>query len=234
MNDRGLVALTEVKIGDLVKADNGFSHVYSFGHRNCEKLATYLQIYIKDYKQPLEISANHMVFTTKKAPVAASTLKVGDTLLLDNERQGAIRVIREVNRRGVYAPFTMSGKIVVSNVVASSYVALAESPRFVNNHWLAHRFQALNRLAFMSGRVETYDDDGLSNWVAVPLSASQWCLRQNDVVKTVVFVPTFIFFLLLLAVVEWLFTRRCLATTIPLVVSFFVFRRFKWRHKASK
>ena len=51
---------------------------------------------------------------------------VGDKLLMG--AGGVIKVtkIATVNRQGAFAPFTESGTIVVSDILASSYVSLQE------------------------------------------------------------------------------------------------------------
>lgn len=93
---------------------------------------------------------------------------------------------------GAYAPFTKSGTIAVNDVVASVYVDIQnenagvlvvggyETP--LTMQFLAHVFQAPHRLACALRpsycQTETYDDRGVSSWVAGPLAVAEWLIRQ--------------------------------------------------------
>jgi Hint module len=72
--------------------------------------------------------------------VRASQVKVGDRL--GNRK---VTDIISVERHGAYAPFTMSGDIVVSGVRASNYVAVLTHSA-VNQSGASHAFLALRRL----------------------------------------------------------------------------------------
>ena len=83
--------------------------------------------------------------------------------------------IGSVTRRGAFAPFTKTGAIVVSDVLASNYVFLLDkSP--VSVQWMAHSFNAPHHIvcafSFEICENETYIND-ISNWVYAPLRIAQ-------------------------------------------------------------
>jgi hypothetical protein len=172
--DRGNIKMDKLRIGDFVRTGSGdFSQVYSFGHLDRDMEAEYLQIFSKNIDLPLEVSSDHMVFVSGKA-VRASKVQVGDML---GENQ--VIDIRTVQRRGVYAPTTFAGNIVVSGVVASSYVALLDvvPPRIQNA--ASHATTAIHRMMckidFGLCQGEEYTD-GINNWIT---SAVQLVTRLN-------------------------------------------------------
>jgi hypothetical protein len=140
LHGKGLVSMDSVVIGDHVRTGkNSFSRVYSFGHIDSEKTADYLQIYAEGIEMPLEVTSLHLLFINDKMR-PASHVKVGDMLGTNK-----VSKIRTVTRRGVYAPFTESGEIVVSGFLASSYAAV-HSYTPINEHTEAHAFFAFRRL----------------------------------------------------------------------------------------
>jgi hypothetical protein len=160
----GHVMMDSLKIGDYVRAGmDKFSRVYSFLHLDRDVEAEYLQFHAKGLKTPLELSPEHMVFV-KGTPVRASQVKVGDML-----GNNMVAEVKSVKRRGVYAPVTESGDIVVSGILASSYAAV-RSYTPINQHTEAHAFFAVRRLvcAFNFGicENETYTKDGFPDWLS--------------------------------------------------------------------
>lgn len=201
--NKGSVAMKDLAIGDLVKVNGGkFSEVYSFGHSEQDVVGSYLSI-DAGLAKPLLITPDHMVFVENK-PVRASAVSVGDKLSLVDGFV-TVKKITAVSAPGAFAPFTKEGSIVVDSVVASSYVSLQDESNFIiggvntfNMHYLAHIFQAPHRLvceinsAFCAS--ESYEN-GVSVWVATPLAAAQWLVKQNPVVMTAAFIPAFAFVL---------------------------------------
>jgi len=188
---RGSISMKDLKIGDNVRSEGGaFEKVYSFGHYDAKTPTDFLQIKSAGLKNPLEISANHMVFVQDGAAqksVPAATLKVGDSLIIAaNGNASKIGSIKKIQGRGAYAPFTASGKISVSGTVASNYIFVMETGPIVSMQWMAHAFNAPHRmlcsLNFGICENETYEN-GLSNWIAGPLRLGQWLAAQNSVVK---------------------------------------------------
>ena len=118
--------------------------------------------------------------------VPASAVNVGDKLVVANgDGVTEVRKIKRVTRRGAFAPFTKTGTIVVSDILASNYVTLMdESP--VSMQWMSHAFNAPHRMVcalnFEICENETYTN-GISNWVYDPLRLGRWIAQQNAAVK---------------------------------------------------
>jgi len=119
-----------------------------------------------------------MVFV-KNVPIPASQVKVGD-MLGDNK----VNEIKSVKRRGVYAPVTESGDIVVSGVLASCYAAV-HSHTPINQHMEAHAFFAFRRLIcglnFGICKSETYTD-GYPDWLS-PMIHFALTTQQNPLLQ---------------------------------------------------
>jgi hypothetical protein len=160
---KGLVSMNSLKIGDYVLAGKEeYSRIYSFSHLDHGLKSKFLQIHAQGLEFPLEISKRHMLYVNDKMR-PASQVKEGD--MLDGNKK--VSAIKEVERRGVYAPVTESGTIVVNGVLASTYVSLLDHS-FVNMHTATHAVFAPHRMvcAFSFGicEKETYTD-GYSNWI---------------------------------------------------------------------
>jgi len=195
---KGLVSLDELNVGDKVKVGtDSFDRVYSFGHKTQSGKFSYLQMRTTENSYPLEISKNHMIFvldikTGRKHAVPASYVKVGDWLYTDSIKPTQVENIITVFREGAYAPFTMSGTIVVNGVVSSSYVSLQNTDTFIigsvksplNMHFLSHFFTSPYRLLTMVGwqMKERYNDDGLSTWFDLPYKFAKDLLTHNNVI----------------------------------------------------
>ena len=167
--------MASLEIGDFVKSDGEgqFSRVYSFGHIQREAQGTYYQITTEALSTPLEISGPHIVYANGKA-VRASDVSVGD--MLGENKVSKIELVRSM---GVYAPTTESGDIVVSGVVASSYVALWDysiaAQKMVYHAALAP-LRMTCALNFDFCKTESYNADGIS-------SNYQQTVRAMSVVK---------------------------------------------------
>ena len=196
---KGLVPMSALRIGDKVLAGDKYETVYSFGHRHTELYSEILQI-IADNAVAAELSENHMLFVGGKA-LPASAIKVGDKLDLANGSSVAVTKINTVGRTGVFAPFTESGLINVNGVVASTYVNLqGQSDSFMvgpfktlSMQFVAHATQAPHRvvctLHLDACKSETYNEEGISRFVAAQLAAAKWLFSQKDYVVAIAFGP---------------------------------------------
>jgi Hint module len=84
------------------------------------------------------MSPGHLVMVEnhgRRYHIPASIVKVGD--ILSGQR---VQSIHEVVRRGIYAPLTHSGEIMVNSVTTSNYVDLSKWSRFLDVHTLGHIF----------------------------------------------------------------------------------------------
>jgi len=127
VKDKGTVFIDQIQIGDLVRISDGkdeaYSRVYSLGHLDHESQAQYLQIFMEELQQPLEISPKHLLYVNGRLSPALQVQK-GD-VLRNKGTPKVVSKIKSVQRRGKYAPLTESGTIQVSGVDASNYVSMS-------------------------------------------------------------------------------------------------------------
>ena len=189
---KGAIEMRSLEIGDFIYVGNGvYEPVYSFGHYEHDVRKTMLQLQMSDFH--LHISEDHMIFTKDRGPIPAGLLAVGDEVLDADQNPLVVNSISLVNSRGVFAPFTASGKLVVSGIMVSSFVAIEQSPQLVIGpfqlswQWLAHTFEFPHRLICgrRGCRGETYDANGINRWI--PLESVMWLMKQNAVVREFLF-----------------------------------------------
>jgi Hint module len=153
----GHIQMSQLCIGDYIKSsDNKFTLVYGFGHFDPIQDGTFLQIMFHDDADGevlsafmdqesssfIELSVHHLIMIErnhKQYWVPAGDVHVDD--ILSGRR---VKSIQEVIRRGIYAPLTQSGDILVNGILASNYVNLFEFfPSMIllpEQHTLAHTF----------------------------------------------------------------------------------------------
>jgi Hint module/YetA-like protein len=146
------IPMSQLAIGDYVTtAQSGdFTRVISFCHRNEHAIAPYIQIHRSPWSNgppnatthpleypALEMSAVHLVSVRRGDNVAAAAtwvraadVHVGD-LLLGAAGPQVVTQIARIERRGLYAPITESGTLLVSSVLVSSYVAVFQTQKSV-------------------------------------------------------------------------------------------------------
>lgn len=213
---KGETTMDKLEIGDFIRvANDKFEQVYSFGHFDASFKAEYLQIYTDIQQKPLEISKDHLLYVTdnfSQRSVPASLIKPGDKLVMGSGHNAQVTKIDKVLREGAFAPFTASGTLVANGMLVSSYITLqADSGvlvvggynTFLSMQWLAHLFQSPHRMLCKIApgycESETYNESGISNWVAAPLRVGQWFMSKNAIVMTMMFLPVFAFMLLIRA-----------------------------------
>ena len=199
---RGSISMEDVKIGDRVMVGDGrFETVYSFGHYSKKQVAEFIQLTLSNSVSPLELTREHMVFVEDSRAIPAGILKVGDRLMVESGEYGVVRRIEIVERTGVYAPFTASGRIVVNGVVASTFIAFGESWSVeIGSHripasyqWLAHAFESPHRMycrLYMDVcKEERYTDEGVSMWVSGGLEVAEWLMSEGNASWTLLLFP---------------------------------------------
>jgi Hint module len=146
VKDLGPIPINLLRIGDMVKSnDDIYTQVYGFGHLDHQHEGTFLHITFKMCDRQtcqypalfLEISARHLVMITKNENsyhIPAMDVVVGD--ILSGQQ---VETIHSVIRRGIYAPLTQSGEIMVSGILVSSYVDL------IDHHNIARTWKGWNR-----------------------------------------------------------------------------------------
>lgn len=171
IKDQGVVSISQVKVGDYVKSSNGdFTQVYGLGHFDPDFESEFLQLYfaisnnqsdVKAYNaEPLEVTSKHLLFVERSGrqyPVRASDVVIGDKL-----SDKIVASIGKVTRRGLYSPLTQSGDIVVSGIVASTYVDLLDYTLGFDQHTLGHAVFAPQRM-FCSYFIDTCKKESYVN-----------------------------------------------------------------------
>lgn len=234
--------MKDLKIGDVVKVDEGqFECIQSFGHYNLIDTVNYLGIHFKDTKKVLEISAQHMIFNGEDF-VPAGTIKKGDYIQLGTGGMIQVSKVTNISRVGMYAPFTASGKIVVNNVLASTYISFESDSAFVTvvgmktpvtYQWLAHAWMAPQRVWASWGFlvVESYDEEGISHWVSIPHKIGLWFASQSGLLKIV----SLFALLVLTACLSLIECRVGLVVAFCLSTAYVLVRiRFRHTNKVSK
>jgi len=195
VKDKGTVFMKDLQLGDEVLGAAGeFETVYSFGHRH----ETVEAVFLRFLPSGIEISFDHMLKVDGQF-IPASDVTVGDNLQTFTGEHVAVEAIQTVGRNGVYAPFTASGTIIVSNIISSNYIAFQGSDHLVlggwrtpfSYQWLAHASQAPHRVWFRIFGVsqETYAENGKSSWIDGPHHLGEWCLEQHAAVTTLLLLP---------------------------------------------
>lgn len=226
---KGTISMGELKIGDLVRVDdNHFSMVHGFYHLEPNVEASYLQLHFDNLDQPLEISGNHLVFANNIAKPAAE-VKVGDRL-----DKSTVTGIETIQSRGVYAPATYKGTIVVSGVRTSTYsshVPYAAVNEHVGAHWLLTYHRMICRWNFSLCRQETYSL-GISNWIA-PVARLAYAIGELGIPLQIVVTLTGLPLILTMFLLEqaFLFSKFALCA---LVLGVFALHTYNTRNRETK
>ncbi|CAB9531682.1 Desert hedgehog protein [Seminavis robusta] len=170
----------------------------AFGHTpNRHVLATFVELFVESSKRALQMTGNHMVYVHGKSnPVRADSIQVGDSLLGKNNEPLKVTKIRETQKKGIYAPLTKSGTIVVDNILASNYISLQDNaaeyvelsflPKVLSHHALSHLWMAPFRLLCSTTSTqfcESVNENGLSQYAAFGFQFAEWGQSQNILVQ---------------------------------------------------
>eukprot|EP00929_Paragymnodinium_shiwhaense_P047460 TRINITY_DN2407_c0_g1_i10.p1 TRINITY_DN2407_c0_g1~~TRINITY_DN2407_c0_g1_i10.p1 ORF type:complete len:421 (+),score=38.87 TRINITY_DN2407_c0_g1_i10:105-1367(+) len=145
VQSRGPTAVRDLEVGDNVLVERSDSvRVYEpvLGYIHAVKDEEAAFMVIRHGEGELYASSNHMVFVTDGMGVReskpAAGLDVGAMLVLagDNASAAVLSVRREVGAKGMFAPLTASGTIVVNNATVSAYAAVEDIPLL--NHAAVH------------------------------------------------------------------------------------------------
>ena len=186
---KGMITMDELKIGDRILSDaNKYSRVYGFGHRHESVDATFLRIVLENSNDNrkgktnwLEITSDHLLMVNGSM-MPASVVEVGDTLQNGTTNSTLVVAgVEQIQRKGVYGPFTEDGTIVVNGVIVSNYVTVQSDRGKVDVfgiqtglgvHELAHAFEGIHRtvcvLWWSVCEKEQYTANGISWWLLVP------------------------------------------------------------------
>lgn len=123
----GETTVDRVRAGDRVLATDGegrllYSEVLTFLDRDEGATRVFVRVHLSDNSSVTATEA-HLLLLASGAPVFAGAVLPGDRLLVPGGWARALRTSR-VLRRGVFAPLTATGTIVVDGAVASCYAAV--------------------------------------------------------------------------------------------------------------
>jgi hypothetical protein len=138
--DVGKVRLSSLKIGDQVriiddKNQISYSPIIAFLHRELDEERLYKRIRTKNAQ--IEISDRHLIHRHNDGFIWAEKLDKGDEILVVSSKSSnktnweEIIDITEVNKKGLMAPLTAQGTIIINNVHASCYA-------LVKSHTIGH------------------------------------------------------------------------------------------------
>ncbi|CAJ0589732.1 unnamed protein product [Cylicocyclus nassatus] len=138
----GKKRMDELQVGDYVLTANltaaYFSPVTLWMHREPDVTTNFVTI-MTEYGKMLALTPGHLIFRTEceefyddsvnelpanREAVYAEQLRVGDCVYLlykDGFRKQKLQDISITQRRGVYSPLTLNGRIIVNDMLASCY-----------------------------------------------------------------------------------------------------------------
>ena len=196
---KGKVSIDKLKVGDLVVTSHkgDLSRVYSLAHNDPNGQTEYLQI-STDTGDTIEISGSHMLFVNNKLTLAKDVV-VGNFL---GDSQKVVE-IGTITRRGMYAPLTENGEILVSGVRSSSYVGILKTSlsmqAFVYHAGLAP-LRIVCGFHFGFCKAESYSVNGYASHIAYLIKPAQQIYTYPPIIQMMVLVlvlPIVVFFLLL-------------------------------------
>jgi len=138
--DVGKVRLSSLKIGEQVriiddKNQINYSPIIAFLHRELDEQASYKRIRTKNAL--IELSDRHLIHRRDDGFIWAEKLNKGDEILVLSSKHSnktnweEIIDISEVNKKGLVAPLTEQGTIIINNVHTSCYA-------LVKSHTIGH------------------------------------------------------------------------------------------------
>lgn len=159
LNDDGeSVRMEDVNFRDRVAIGKGLmSDIYFFGHRISHAVSNFISINHDGSSVPLRLSPSHYLYVNGHLQTA-ETVKPGDRLrAADGMDKFVVKEVGVVKLRGLYAPTTTHGELLVDGVVVSSYTSVVH-PQVAHTllypirmlydngfHWIVKRFSVFER-----------------------------------------------------------------------------------------
>lgn len=145
------VPMSELKVGDKILSVNPstgeiqFSDIYFWGHKDPETIGKFYSVTTAS-EHTIQLSKEHYLYVsdtpgsiTDAVPLTPGFLKVGHSVWIYADGQmicSPIVSIRYGKEKGLYAPFTLNGTVIVNGVYASSYAvpmpAVLNTPSIVS------------------------------------------------------------------------------------------------------
>lgn len=119
--------MAKLSIGDRVLTSEGYQPVETFFHRDPSVQGDFVRI-----NDSITLSSGHFVAVDSKDNfIPANEVKVGEHVVIVDGVAVPVALVETVAAKGIYAPVTESGTIVVDGVLASCYSN-------VESHEMAH------------------------------------------------------------------------------------------------
>lgn len=232
VQNRGIISISEIKIGDYVKTISGgddidneyYTQVYGFGHFDDNREIPFIQLIYNgpheeeeennhhrhNNTQALEVSSKQLIFVSRDSnygqyyyPIRASDIEVGDILSNGN----IVTSINTLSRRGLYAPLTMSGDIIVSGIRSSNYIDILDHNGLYDQHIVGHAVFGPQRIYctyFMNQcKQQTYNSNGYGSWANIIINIA-FKLNSIGYVTNMIFSLFSIFVVHFMSLVELL------------------------------
>lgn len=230
----GAIEMKDLKLGDMVHVGNNkYEPVYGFGHYGPDTVGDFLKLSTTS-GSVLTMTPDHMIYVESLGFIPASAVQPGHIVLGGHGDKMLIKSTEKSQALGVFAPFTTSGQILVNNVLASSFVAFGTEGALdiggmkISYQWIARSFEMPHRFAchyIGKCHTESYNEDGISVWVDIPLKISQLILKQTGVLRNALLVAC-VCVLYFLWAVETLYLNPILV-----MIGAFVLATALWRHR---
>lgn len=120
------VNMAELKIGDrvLVSGSGQFSEVFAFSHQDTASVSVFLRL-TTETGRSIKLTPGHIIYINGEAKTANSAME-GDLLTTHEGLMEKISHITLVKAQGLYNPQTLTGDIVVNDIVATTWTVSIE------------------------------------------------------------------------------------------------------------
>jgi len=177
------VVMKDLKVGDKVATQFGFSEVYAFLDKKVNDLVVYEQISFADEHDEIRnirLTSEHLILAkrgeSKEVFVMAEDVQVGDFIYRQiGEKSRPVIVVskQRVEATGAYTPATLDGTIIVDGIVSSSYAVV--------DHNIAHSILApLRWTYYLSPSLVKSQENGIhpyAHWFLETFSS--WIADKN-------------------------------------------------------
>lgn len=204
LEDGRQITMSDMRIGDHVlsmRSDGvlSYSEVITFMDRDDNSYGVFFTL-VTDSGKEITLTAKHLLYVIKHSSsfdlsrmeaVFAETVTVGQYLLLSEKGRVITSVVTKISvetKRGVYAPLTKHGTIVVNDVIASCYA-------YINNIYIAHAvfapmrvYHDISEYFTMSSRSQTDNFVDSRNSTNIP-NGMHWYAQLLYKIGTKVFSP---------------------------------------------
>ena len=169
-----LIPISALQAGMRVEAADGtYETVLGFLHRDPAAEADFVAVSVDGARTALRVSGRHLVLTRDRGYAAARELRPGADRVLHEGQWAAVATVATIRAapRGVYAPLTWSGRLVVEGVEASCY---SDIRSHVLAHWALFPLRCWLLACWAAGRAGVGPVQGGPLAVVVNLDEAAW------------------------------------------------------------